>query len=122
MTAIKYVRYAPPVDSRIGWDEYGVARIVGTRVHLHYVLWRHTQGDSVEDIIDSYPTLELADVYAAIAYYHQNKEEMDEFIRESEEAEAKAFEEMRDNDPDPGFFERIRARYEAQQKAKQQAS
>ncbi len=122
MALIKFVKYAPPVDSRIGWDEHGVPRIVGTRVHLHYVLWRYTIGETPEEIVDQYPTLELADVYAVIAYYLRNKEEMDEFLREAEEAEARAYAEMEANNPDPGFWDRLRARYEEQQKAKQRAS
>ena len=111
MASITFVKYAPPVDSRIGWDEHGVPRIVGTRVHLHYVLYQYKQGESPEQIIRHYPTLELADVYAVIAYYLQNKEEMEEFYRKAEEEEEQAFAEMEANNPAP-LFERIRARHE----------
>lgn len=121
MTAIKFVKYAPPVDSRIGWDEDGVPRIVGTRVHLHYVLWRYTQGDTPEQIIEQYPTLRLADAYAVITYYLQNREEMDEFLRKAEAEEEQGYAEMAANNPEP-LSERIRVRYEAQQKARQRAS
>ena len=121
MSSIKFVKYAPPVDSRIGWDEHGVPRIVGTRVHLHYVLYQYKQGESPEQIIGHYPTLKLADVYAVIAYYLQNKEEMEEFYRKAEEEEEQSYAEMVANNPEP-LSERIRARYEAQQKAKQRAS
>ena len=114
------VTHKPPVDSRMYWDEYGVLRVTGTRVHVHYVLWQYMQGASPEEIIGCYTTLTLADVYAVLAYYLQNKEEMDEFYRKAEEDEERAFEELRANNPNP-LFERIRARHEAQQKAKQQA-
>ena len=118
--AMTVVTHKPPVDSRMYWDEYGVLRVTGTRVHVHYVLWQYMQGKTPEEIIGCYTTLTLADVYAVLAYYLQNREEMDEFYRKAEEAEERAFEELRANNPNP-LFERIRARYEAQQKAKQQA-
>ena len=114
------VKHTPPVDSRMYWDEHEVLRVEGTHVHVHYVLWQYMQGESPEQIIRHYTTLTLADVYAVIAYYLQNREEMDEFYRKAEGEEERAFAEMVASNP-VSLFERVRTRKEAQRGTKLQA-
>ena len=50
-------------------DGDGVVRVGQTRVTLDTVIGTHNDGTSPEDILDQYPSLELADVYGTIAYY-----------------------------------------------------
>jgi len=52
-------------------------RIAGTRVTVGRiaVLWQ--AGINAEEIVDNYGYLTLAQVYAALAYYHANKEEIE---------------------------------------------
>jgi len=40
---------------------------------------------SPEEILSAYPGITLADVHAALAYYYDNKEEINQFIQEEEE-------------------------------------
>jgi hypothetical protein len=48
----------------------------------------YRMGLSAEEIVDQYPHLTLAQVYAALAYYHANQQEIDaELAAEAEEAE-----------------------------------
>lgn len=119
MTGTRFVKRAPPLETLIGWLPNGAARVVGTRVPLELVLWSHKQGMCPEEIVECYPTLELADVYLLVAYYLRNTVEMEAYLREAEEAGEKAYAEWQATNPDPGFTERVQARYEAMQKERQ---
>lgn len=39
-------------------------------------------GLSIEEILEELPTLQPAEVHAALAYYHLNKSEIDRYIQE----------------------------------------
>ena len=116
MAGAEVVRQAPPLETPIGWMANGAARVVGTRVPLELVLWSYKQEMRPEEIVERYPTLQLADVYAALAYYLRNTEEMDAYLREAEEAGEQAYVEWQATNPDPGFRERVRARQKAAEK------
>lgn len=47
----------------------GVVRVGKTRVTLDTVIAVFKQGSTAEEIVYRYPSLRLADVYAAIAFY-----------------------------------------------------
>ncbi|MBV6402221.1 MAG: hypothetical protein CNIPEHKO_02527 [Anaerolineales bacterium] len=62
----------------------GKPRIAGHRISVqNVVIWHNEMGYSVEKIAEDY-NLSLADVYAALAYYHDHKEEVDKSILEGE--------------------------------------
>jgi uncharacterized protein (DUF433 family) len=63
----------------------GKPRIKGTRVTVADVLLWTEQGMSPYEIVTEFPQLSLADVHAALAYYHDNQELIDRQIRESNE-------------------------------------
>lgn len=70
-------------------DEHGVVRIGGTRVTLDVVVHAFDAGASPEEIVESFPTLTLSDVYATIAYLLRHRSEVDDYLRQqAEEAEA----------------------------------
>jgi uncharacterized protein (DUF433 family) len=52
-------------------DEDGIVRVGGTRVRLDTVAHAFNQGASAEEILQQYPSLALADIYATISYYLQ---------------------------------------------------
>ncbi len=86
----------------------GKPRIAGTRISVRDVaFWHERLGLSADEIATEYD-LSLSDVYAALAYYFDHREEID---RESEEARA-FVEEMRKQTPSrlPG---RLRVRPDA---------
>ena len=69
-------------------DTYGVLRVGGTQVTLDTVITAFHAGASAEEISDDYP-LNLADVYAVIAYYLRHRAEIDSYLaRRRQEAEA----------------------------------
>ena len=55
----------------------GRIRIEGTRITVNQIVTLYRQGYNAEEIADQYPHLTLAQVYAALAYYHANKEEIE---------------------------------------------
>ena len=73
---------APPVPLRT--DEHGVVRVGKTRVPLDTVVYAFNQGASPEAIVLSYPTLDLADVYAVVNYYLYNRSAVDAYLRQRE--------------------------------------
>jgi uncharacterized protein (DUF433 family) len=47
-------------------------RIAGTRITVGRIATLWKQGVTPEEMIDNWPYLSLAQVYAALAYYHAN--------------------------------------------------
>jgi uncharacterized protein (DUF433 family) len=96
-------------------DADGVMRVGGTRVTLDTVVRAFNDGASAEDIVSMYPSLDLADVYAVIAYYLRRRRDVDAYVRrrEQEAAAVRADNEARF---DPyGIRERLLARRAARQ-------
>ncbi|MCP3961937.1 MAG: DUF433 domain-containing protein [bacterium] len=69
----------------------GRPRIAGTGVTVLRVVSWYKLGLSPEEIADNFGHLSLAQVHAALAYYHANREEIESDL-EAQEAEARALE------------------------------
>ena len=63
----------------------GKPRIAGTRIRVQDIVAWTELGRSPDDIVGGHPHITLGDVYAALAYYHDHREEIDRHIREDEE-------------------------------------
>lgn len=83
-TDVKYIVRDPDVYG-------GKPRIEGHRIAVHDIaLARSVHGYTPEEIVsEAYPTLTLAQVYAALLYYQDHKDEIDREIAE-DAAEIKA--------------------------------
>ncbi len=56
----------------------GKACIGGTRIRVMDIVALYATHDlSPHEIVDQYPSITLADVFAALAYYHDNREEIE---------------------------------------------
>jgi uncharacterized protein (DUF433 family) len=55
-------------------------RIGGTRMTVGRIATLWQQGLSAENIQNEYPHLKLAQIYAALAYYHANREEIEQIL------------------------------------------
>ena len=66
-------------------SENGVWRVTGTRIPLERVIECYRARLTPEDIVDSFDSLKLSDVYAIIGYYLDHKEAVEEYLREQEE-------------------------------------
>jgi uncharacterized protein (DUF433 family) len=63
------------------------ARIAGRRVRVMDVaIWSERMGMSPDDIVDDHPSLTLADVHAALAYYWDHRDEIEREIVEDRAA------------------------------------
>jgi uncharacterized protein (DUF433 family) len=63
----------------------GKPRIVGHRITVqNIVLWHERAGMSPEEIVARYPQLTMADVYAALTYYWDHRDEIRQQIRTDE--------------------------------------
>ena len=69
----------------------GRPRIAGTGVTVQRMVGWYKLGLAPEDIVAEIGHLSLAQVYAALAYYHENKDEIEAAIA-SDAQEAAAFE------------------------------
>jgi uncharacterized protein (DUF433 family) len=70
-----------PVSPYIN-QEQRTLRVAGTRVSLSSVVAGFRGGESPEQIVEAFPTLTLAQVYGAIAYYLENQKLIDDYIDE----------------------------------------
>ena len=62
-------------------QENGALRIAGTRAGLSSIIAGFQAGESPEKIAQEFPTVTLAQVYGAIAYYLENKKLIDDYYK-----------------------------------------
>ena len=76
----------------IGWEqtisipfavtEQGTIRIKGSRVSLDSIVHHFKLGATAEQIIQSFPSLNLGDVYSSIAYYLARRSEIETYLEQ----------------------------------------
>src|SRR5437764_683477 len=65
--------------------ENGVYRVTETRIPLERIIESYRAGATPEEIVDSFDTLRLSDVYTLIGYYLDHKEAVEDYVREQDE-------------------------------------
>jgi uncharacterized protein (DUF433 family) len=60
----------------------GRPRIAGRRISVQQIVVLYQEGLNPEEIAREYESLTLAQVYAALTYYHANTEEIETYLRE----------------------------------------
>lgn len=100
-----------PLPLAIGQD--GTVTIGTTRVTLGTVIGAFNDGATAEEIAQQYPTLELADIYAVVAYYLRQRDVVEQYLaaRAAHGAQVRAENERR-FDP-VGVRDRLLARTKA---------
>lgn len=66
-------------------EQDGCYRIVGKRVSLDSIVYNFLAGQSPESIVQSFPVLELEEVYGAITFYLANRTTIDAYLSEGEQ-------------------------------------
>ena len=66
--------------------EQGTIRIKGSRVSLDSIIHHFKLGATAEQIVQSFPSLSLGDVYSSIAYYLSHRQEMEVYLEEQKVA------------------------------------
>ena len=79
--------------------EQGTIRIKGSRVSLDSIIHHFKLGATAEQIVQSFPSLSLCDVYSSIAYYLTHRQESEEYLKGQETA-ADALQEQLESNPD----------------------
>jgi uncharacterized protein (DUF433 family) len=74
----------PTITVPLHTDENGKIRVGNSRVLLELVIHAYYLGETPESIVDSYPTLKIADVYAVFSYYLDHPETIDAYVREQD--------------------------------------
>lgn len=104
---------APPLRL----EDSGAIRVGASRVLLEIVLGDYLAGDAPETIAEGYPTLELADVHATIAYFLRHRAEMDEYLAERERLGEEVMAKIAARQGDLGELgERIRSARESEER------
>jgi len=88
-------------------DEHGVIRVGETRVTLETVLTAFKNGFGAEEIVLKYPTLNLTDVYAVIAYYLWNRSGIDAYLEHVQREANTRYEEYETHYPTVPIRERL---------------
>lgn len=102
------------------WED-GSIRIAGSRVPIDAILYHYNLGSTPEQIARIFQGLRTADIYAVIAYYLYNRDQIDQHLREQEALE-EAYWRKLESDPEyqrerREFREKLMARWEARRKA-----
>lgn len=99
---------ALPVPLRA--DEHGVVRVGDTSIPIDRVVYAFNQGATPEQIVYSFDTLQLADVYAVIAYYLHHRAAVDAYLQQQERKAAELRHEVEARWDPGGIRERLLAR------------
>ncbi len=78
--------------------EQGTIRVKGSRVSLDSIIHHFKLGATAEQIVQSFPSLSLGDVYSSIAYYLTHRPEIEEYLQQQETA-ADALQEQLESSP-----------------------
>lgn len=65
----------------------GKAAIAGTRIPVSVIVTWYHMGSDIQEILDKYPQLSPAQVYDALSYYYDNKDEIDAERKAQEDEE-----------------------------------
>jgi len=77
-TSINHIQITPETCG-------GRPRIAGHRIKVQdVVIWHERMGMSPDEIVYYYPSITLADVYAALSYYHDHLEEIRQQIADDD--------------------------------------
>ncbi len=99
---------APPLHE----DTAGVLRVGSTRVSLDSVVAAFHRRGTPEQIVEEYPSLELADVYDVIAYYLRHRTDVDRYLREQQQAASDMMDRLRSEFPQPNLRQKLTKRIE----------
>lgn len=105
MTKLETAQNAP-----LTLGEDGTIRVSGSRVSLDSVVHQFKLGETAEQIQEDFPSLALRQIYGAIYYYLEHEAEVEEYLRQQEQASDET-RRLIDSSPDSAALrERLRAR------------
>jgi uncharacterized protein (DUF433 family) len=94
-------------------DASGDIRLTGHRIGLFHLVYHYNEGYSPEMLVCQYPTLTLALIHKVIAFYLENRAEVDAYVATCSEELSR----QRDTNPKRLDVTTLRQRLEAIQQA-----
>ena len=88
----------------------GAVWVGATRVPLDTVVTVFNQGATPEEIVQRYPTLVLADIYAVIGFYLQQREAVDGYLQQRRDEATRVRAQNESRTDRQGIRERLLAR------------
>ena len=88
----------------------GTIRVIGTRIPIDTIIYAYLSGDSAEEIVASFDSLNLADVYAIISYYLDQHNEINAYLQKREKEAARLQEKLEVDFPATNLRQRLLAR------------
>ena len=93
-------------------DSDGSVRVGTSRVLLDVVIAAFKQGASAEQIVDQFPSIDLVDAYAVIAFYLRHTKDVDAYLEERRKEADQIRSEIEAKQRDSGIRDRLLARYQ----------
>jgi len=109
-------RYAEPVQAfelppiLLREDAHGIIRVVGSRVTLDSIVAVFDRGGTPEEVVQSFPSLPLADTYSILAWVVSHRTSVDSCLERRWVAEAASREQAELRSPTAGLREKLVAR------------
>lgn len=91
-------------------DSDGIVRIASTRVTLDTLVEAFNEGSTAEQIVQEYPVLDLAEVYAVLGYYLRQTEAVESYLQERQLQSAQTRREVEARSSLRGIRDRLEAR------------
>jgi len=96
-------------------DAEGVVRVGKTRVTLDTIVVAFLEGATAEEIAEQYTSLQLSDIYSAIAYYLKHRTKVDVYLLERQRQATVVRQETEQRFNPIGIRERLLARRDSAQ-------
>jgi uncharacterized protein (DUF433 family) len=91
-------------------DSEGVIRVTESRVSLDSIVHQFKNGATAEQIQEDFPSVNLADIYAVIAYYLQHSKKVDDYLAQQTQAAAQTREVLESKTGIAGLRETLKRR------------
>lgn len=101
--------------------EDGRIRVSGSGVALESVVYQYQQGNSAESILESFPSLKLADIHAVISYYLNHRDQVDEYLHDQEKKARAVREDIESNPAYKARVGELRARIKSRDNSRHPA-
>ena len=87
------------IDVPLAVTEQGTIRVKGSRVSLDSIIHHFKLGATAEQIVQSFPSLTLGEVYSSIAYYLTHRQDVEEYLL-NQQQEGDDLEKQLESNPD----------------------
>jgi len=88
----------------------GTIKVANTRIPLDTIVFAYRNGENAEEIVESFDTLNLSDVYAIIGYYLDHQPEIDAYLQSRQQEATQLQHKIEKQFPAHGLRERLLAR------------